>query len=728
MTDPVQVFREEAEEHLSTLELALLELEETPDDHDQIAAAFRAMHTIKGAAGMVGFDHLSEFTHHLESFFDQVRNGKIHLSAEYISILLEARDHIFTLLDNPDPNEDARRISGQLAARFSQQVDQASSEPEVVSPSSQQAHEHIETEVEPFSALICYQITIIPDSEAFRDGFDLLPLLRELNELGDYQATTYLSVAGFSAVGHADSRGAEQGHSELLGSEPLDPSAFDPEQCVLTVVVELTTALPKERIDDVFFFVIDDWSIDIQATPLSTPEATTLDATHSMTVEDEDGVVAHATAELTVPPSALSSESSVAQPRNPHQRSVRSETVSQKAPARAAATKGGSKSGTSDQSIRVPQSKLDALMDQVGELVILQASLDQVASEGADERLAGLAEELDRLVGNLRETTFDVRMLPIGSTFSRFRRLVRDLSKDLGKDVAFETAGAETELDKVVIDRLADPLVHLLRNSLDHGIESPDVREAQGKPRRGLLRLEASQHQGQIHLNLSDDGAGLNREAILSRALDRGVVRPGHDLTDQEINQLIFEPGFSTAKVVSDVSGRGVGMDVVKRSIEGLQGRVYLESETGIGTTVKITLPMTLAIIDGLMVGVSSERYVLPLSIVEECMETSSKDISRENGIRLVRHRDGLVPCLRLRDSFSVAGTQPNIEQTILVRVGEERFGITVDQVIGNFQTVIKSLGHLYQGIKGVMGATIMGNGSIAMILDVAELMDETNV
>jgi two-component system chemotaxis sensor kinase CheA len=381
----------------------------------------------------------------------------------------------------------------------------------------------------------------------------------------------------------------------------------------------------------------------------------------------------------------------------------------------------------SELSIKVPQRKLDALMDQVGELVILQARLDQLAISREDESIGELAEELDRLSNNLRETTFDIRMLPIGSTFGRFRRLVRDLSRELGKNVALETAGAGTELDKVVLDKLADPLVHLLRNSLDHGIEMPETRLAAGKPEKGTIRLEAAHEQGRIIIRISDDGAGLDAARILEKARKNGLVPEDVTPDTDAIYNLIFEPGFSTAARVSDVSGRGVGMDVVRTSIESLQGRVQLQSEPGEGTVITISLPMTLAIIDGLMVAVSGERFVIPLGVVDECIETQASESSREDGSRLVKHRDGLVPSLRLREWFAVAGQQPDIEQTVIVHVDKERFGITVDEVIGHSQTVIKSLGRLYRDAEGVMGATILGNGGIAMILDVAELIDDIN-
>ncbi|WP_404471743.1 chemotaxis protein CheA [Vreelandella venusta] len=683
MSDPVLVFREEAAEHLENLESALLELEQHPWDEAQINVAFRAMHTIKGAAGMVGYDHLSYFTHHLETLFDTVRNGSLVLDQGLINLVLECRDQIEELLARPSPGAESMAISETLIGRLTAAM-----------PASAQVAKKAQTSVaasaSPETAeQAIYRIDFSPNESAFKDGFDLLPVMRELHSLGPCFASGYLN-------------------------KRFSVETFDPENCYLDQTVILTTSQGRDALDDVFIFVQDDWHIEI--TRINYDEACRLG---DLLVQQGAASAAELEQALSAKPLAgeLLTQSGVAD----------SEAVEQ-----ALATQKHIREQQRqvqpepEKTIKVPQRKLDQLMDQVGELVILQARLDQLALDSGDEHIETLAEELARLSTNLRETTFDIRMLPIGSTFGRFRRLVRDLAKDLGKEVVLETSGAETELDKVVIDKLADPLVHLLRNSLDHGVETPEVREAAGKPRKGTIRLDAFHQQGQIVLTISDDGAGINADRVLARAVERGVVSASQTLSESEIHQLIFEPGFSTAEKVSDVSGRGVGMDVVKTSIEGLQGRVHIDSTQGRGTAIKITLPMTLAIIDGLMVQVSDSYYVMPLSVVEECIETLSSQTSHRDGGRLVRHRDQLVPCVRLREWFDVPGRQPLIEQTVIVRVGDDTFGITVDDVIGHFQTVIKSLGKLYEDVEGVMGATIMGSGGIAMIIDVAALVDKT--
>ncbi|QSR34613.1 chemotaxis protein CheA [Marinobacterium iners] len=639
MNEAVEIFRQEAAEHLLEMETALLDMDERPGDHALIAPLFRAMHTIKGASGMVGFDHLSRFTHHLETFLDAVRSDRLVLAKDGVDLLLHARDHIEQLLVEPTPSDSLVHISESLTRQVQRLL------------AAEVAHEPVEQST-PAQKCRQFNIVIRPSADAFREGFDLLPVLRELDALGTASVTTEFEEQALSAT-------------------------FDPESCHLSVRVMLETHANMDQIEEAFFFVLDEWDVDIQ--PVSDlSDAVGSDMAHvrngSAPIVHEDQKTAEAVPEA---------------------------------------------------SIRVTQQKLDQLMNQVGELVILQARLNQLAIDTGDERTAVLAEEFERLASGLRDNAFEIRMLPIGSIFGRFRRMVRDIAPELGKEVVLETDGAETELDKVMLDRLADPLIHLLRNSLDHGIEQPEQRIQAGKERCARLTLSASQHQGQVLICVSDDGAGLDTDRIQARAVERGLIEAHESLDEQAIHQLVFEPGFSTAEAVSDLSGRGVGMDVVKRSVEALQGRVTIESTRGKGTCVRIRLPMTLAIIEGLMVAVADDHYVIPLSAVEECIESTGTEPCDDQGVRLLRHRDELVPSLSLRDCFDIAGEHPDIQQTVIVRVDDARYGVTVDEVIGHHQTVIKNLGRLYQSVPGMMGATIMGNGRIAMILDLPELVAE---
>ena len=378
-------------------------------------------------------------------------------------------------------------------------------------------------------------------------------------------------------------------------------------------------------------------------------------------------------------------------------------------------------------SIRVASDKLDALVDLVGELVTLQARLAQTSLELQDTALASVSEQFERLIAQLRDNTMSIRMLPIGSTFNKFRRVVRDLSLELGKEAELLTEGAETELDKTVIEKLGDPLVHIIRNSVDHGIESPEVRELAGKPRTGTIKLSALHSGAYVLIQVSDDGKGLDRDAIRSKAMERGLISAGQDLTDQDLYQLIFEPGFSTAKKVTNVSGRGVGMDVVKREIEALGGGAYLESRDGAGMTVTLKIPLTLAIIEGLLVRIGKEFFVVPLSSVDGCIEIRREELEALGRRGIVSYRDELVPFVRLRDFFdfdssSAGDAEPDIEQMVIASAQDSRVGLVVDQVIGDYQTVIKPLGRMYRDVEGISGATILGDGTVALILDVNRL------
>ena len=373
-------------------------------------------------------------------------------------------------------------------------------------------------------------------------------------------------------------------------------------------------------------------------------------------------------------------------------------------------------------SVRVPADRLDDLVNRVGELVTVQARLSQAAANRDDSELLAIAEEVERLTAELRDTSLNMRMLPIGTTFSKFKRLVRDLSHELGKKIELKTTGAETEIDKTVIEKLNDPLVHLIRNSLDHGIESPEVRRSLGKPETGTVLLAAAHSGDSVEIVIRDDGKGLDREAILAKGVERGLIHSESQLSDSEVFNLIFAPGFSTAKQVTGISGRGVGMDVVKRAIDALRGSIVIDSQPGIGSTITIRIPLTLAIVESLLVSIGQDTYALPLSIVEECVELSRADIARAHNRHLINVRDQIVPYVPLRQEFEVASGPPELQQVVIASVNGTKVGFVVDQVIGQHQSVIKSLGRMYRDVKGISGATILGDGSVALILDINHL------
>ncbi len=699
-------FREEADELLIDLEAAMLELEEQPDDADCVDRAFRAMHTIKGSGSMFGFEKLAAFTHHLENAFDLVRCGDLKISKELISISLDSGDHIRELLDDKESNSQLDSESNQLLERLSLLVDigggQNVDEPVVgvggnestpgESLPSEATPNKIEAKTEAVESRT-FRIRINPDEDAFASGMDPLPILREISAMGRCHVTT-------------------------IASKLPTLAELNPEKCYLTWDVILTTEEDKKSIEDVFIFVQDDWEISIEQVSNSGHWSDTPEDKHlgEILIEKGDATVdqiQHAHAQQKKIGEILTASENI--PADKVKAALDEQKIVKKVHKKRKANE--------VVNVKVPAEKLDVLMDLVGELVIAQARLNQTAIDLLDPSLVSITEDMERLTTELRDNTLGLRMLPIGTTFGRFRRLVRDLSNDLGKQIELITEGAETELDKTVIDKLGDPLVHLIRNSIDHGIETPEIRKAAGKSEKGTVLLTAVHSEGNVIVTIKDDGAGLNAEAIREKAIERGVLTIDSTPTPQDLYNLIFDAGFSTAKVVSSVSGRGVGMDVVRRSIESLRGKVSIDSIPGEGSTVTIKLPLTLAIIEGLLIGVADEYYVIPLSLVEECIELSAEEVRISNGNRLVEVRGELIPYLRLRECFSNKGKSPDIEQIIIVRDGETRFGFAADDVIGQHQTVIKGLGKMYEGIKGVSGATILGNGSVALILDSSALI-----
>jgi two-component system chemotaxis sensor kinase CheA len=460
---------------------------------------------------------------------------------------------------------------------------------------------------------------------------------------------------------------------------PLE--AIEAEVCHIRWEVLLSTDRPRAAIDDVFMFLLDNMELSIE---LLAPAA-----------------------EASVEPMA---ETGGPQP------AAKVVEIEKHRDAAAAAPKPST-------SLRVPAERLDELMDRVGELVIAQARLSQLAAVSDDGNLKNVAEEMERLASGLRDTMMGIRMVPIGTLFGRFRRLVHDLSHDLSKDVDFVTAGEETELDKTVIERLADPLVHLIRNAIDHGLEDPARRLASGKSVRGRVRLSAVHTGSEVSISISDDGAGLNAERIRAKAEEAGLIASDTKLAEHDPFQMVFHPGFSTAKEITSLSGRGVGMDVVKRTIEGLRGSIDLSSTPGAGTNVTLRLPLTLAIIEGMLVRVGQGRYSIPLSAVEECVELPKDAAAGNSGRNFLNIRGSLVPFLRLRELFKTRAAVEPHQKVVIVSAGESRVGLVVDQVIGNSQTVIKSLSKLHADVETFSGATILGDGTVALILDVAHLV-----
>jgi two-component system chemotaxis sensor kinase CheA len=483
---------------------------------------------------------------------------------------------------------------------------------------------------------------------------------------------------------------------------PLDE--LTPTELYVSWDVMLTSEQDRSAIDDVFIFVMDDMELDVQE--ISSPAATPA----PVETKAEPAPVVTMPAAPSIPVASV-----------PEFKPV--EAVPAKREAAAPPTATDNRQAKAAENVRVPAERLDELMDRVGELVIAQSRLSQLAGASSDIALRSVSEEIERLSGELRDTMMVLRMVPVATLFSRFRRLTHDLARETGKVIELVTEGESTEVDKTVIERLADPLVHLVRNSIDHGLEGPDERLAAGKSETGTVTLAARQAGGEVIISIKDDGRGINRERVRAKAESSGLIVPGQSLSDSELLHLIFAPGFSTAATITNLSGRGVGMDVVKKTVEALRGAIDIVSRPGEGSEVSLRIPLTLAIIDGLLVRVGTGSYVIPLSAVEECLELSLEEDLRSRGRSFISLRDSLVPFLRLRDLFRT-GTKPDVHQKVVViSTGTERVGLVVDQIIGDHQTVIKSMSKLHNDVATFSGATILGDGGVALILDVGHLV-----
>ena len=690
-------FREEAYDLLGELETGLLELEKTPDDTDLIGRVFRAMHTIKGSGSMFGFDDVAAFTHDVETVYDGVRNGKIPVTKSLIGLTLSACDEIRSMIDNPDGGATRDKAkTDAIVQSFRALLNDGKAQAAVsVAPSAPSSPLHLKEE----KRQVTYRIRFSPEPGIFTAGTNPVLLLNELRDLGACEVI------------------ARTDRIPELGD-------IDPEACYTRWDIILTTAQGMNAIRDVFIFVEDDCELKIEVVDEEGMLDTEQDYKKLGDILIERGDLSVADVNI-----ALSQHKKVGELLvdagliGPDQ--VQAALLEQQHIREMRQKRQGAETTAS---IRVPAEKLDSLVNMVGELVTVQSRLSQLSARFNDLALIQLSEEVERLTAGLRDDTMSIRMLPIGSTFSKFQRLVRDLSAELGKNIVLKTEGAETELDKTVIEKLNDPLIHLIRNCIDHGIEIPALRKSQGKPEQGEVHLSAEHSGANVFIKIRDDGAGLDMAVIRAKAAEKGLIAPDAVLSEKESFALILAPGFSTAKTVTSVSGRGVGMDVVKRGIDALQGTIEITSQKGMGTTITLKLPLTLAIIDGLLVRIEDHHYIMPLSAIEECVELTREDVDKAHGKNLADIRGEIVPYIRLREKFMINGEAPAIEQIVTARMDGNRIGFVVDEVVGGHQTVIKSLGRIYRDIEDVSGATILGDGRVALILDLPKLVHSAEV
>ncbi|HET9642877.1 MAG TPA: chemotaxis protein CheA [Burkholderiaceae bacterium] len=685
-------FIAEATELLDDMESQLLALEQATSA-DALNAIFRAIHTIKGSAGLFGLDAVVAFTHVVEGVLDRAREGRVTFDSGSIATLLQCVDHTRELIAAASGSSFDDDLQEQGRSLLRSLTSQAGSEyPAVVADAplrripSSPSPEH-------------WHISLRFARDVLRHGLDPLPFIRYLGTLGRIEAVATLHEA-MPAADEMNPQSCYLGFEIAFSSPTADKATIESAFEFVLDDCQLRIIPPHSRINDYL-----DLIAQLPERPALLGEL--LVQVGSVTRHELDTALEHQAANAALPQplgEILLKDGATQVP------------VVEAALARQRQIRDGK--ALEQHTVRVDAHKLDQLIDQVGELIIAAASANLVARRGGNAEQRESNATLMTLIEGLRDNALGLRMVKIGATFSRFHRVVHDAARELGKDIALEINGEDTELDKTVVEKIADPLTHLVRNAVDHGIEPHNMRLQFGKPARGTVMLSAYHDSGSIVIEVSDDGAGLDRERILAKGIERGLVEPGRTLSDDDVFALIFEPGFSTAQQVTNLSGRGVGMDVVKRNIEALRGSVHIASRPRQGTTVSVRLPLTLAIINGFQVSVGGSIFVMPLEMVDECIEYSAEAEHDYTNLR-----GEVLPFIRLRTLFAIDGATPAKQNIVVVRHASARFGIVVDRLLGEAQTVIKPLARMFSQVQGVSGSSILGSGEVALILDVPKLM-----
>jgi two-component system chemotaxis sensor kinase CheA len=662
MAEIAKVFFQESREGLDVMESGLLSLGATADT-ENINTIFRAAHSIKGGSATFGFADVADFTHGVETLLDQMRNGVRPVTPEAIQTLLQACD---CLREMVAATEAEKPLDKDRIAALNADITHILGEPPNQGTAAAAAAQAAAAGSAAANESSGWRIAFEPVVDLLRVRNEPTRMFAELNSLGAFTA-----------------------RADVSRLPPLDE--LDPESCYLSWNIEIAGQIPRARLDEVFDWVDSRCRLDIVPIGGSAPPA------------------AEPVASAAAPLPALPAEA-------------------QRSPASGAPVQ---KTAGESGSIRVATEKVDNIINLVGELLITQSMLSGFADGIEPDDLDRLRQGLSQLARNtreLQESVMQIRMLPISFAFNRFPRIVHDLSRKLGKKVELKLSGEGTELDKTVLEKISDPLVHLVRNALDHGLETPDRRLAAGKHESGTLELAAFHEGGNIIIEVRDDGAGLNKTKILQKARERALIAEDQDLSDEQIDNLIFMPGFSTAEQVSDVSGRGVGMDVVRRNINDLGGHVQISSKQGVGSTIRIRLPLTLAILDGQLVRVGKEVYVISLLAIVETIQVARERVNTLAGrTEVFRLRDEYLPVVKLCDQFGVEPDSRNATDGLLVVVESDgkRAGVLVDDLLAQQQVVIKSLESNFKPVSGIAGATILGDGTVALIIDVPDFIRE---
>ena len=689
MEEMKATYIQEANELLENLESSLLSLEDNPNDTSNIEQVFRVMHTLKGNSSMFGLSKIAEFVHDLETIYDKIRQGEMELTKEILNTTLASFDHLNLIIIDSDLEDEKNKENHVVLIHKIHGLIQGSTVSQAVVVPSEIA-ENTNATVIPDNVLRTYYVHFEPKTEFFLDGSNPLILVAELCQLGKY-----LVVPHFHKVTSIDD--------------------FNPTSCITFWEIYIESGGAKDKIDEVFVFAESNAKIEVVELTSSDLVSNKEFAEKVQEIKFKDQLIDREVLfelaarlgksivpDLPILP-AIDANELLAESKNTQKSETKEKVVS---------------------SIRVSSDKLDELMNLVSELVTTQASLTLYNQKNETPELELISENIEKLSRRLRDIAFGMTLVPINNMFSRFQRLVRDVSMALNKEVQFVTEGGETELDKSIIETLTDPLMHIIRNSLDHGLELPDVRERLGKPRKGTVKLKAFYSGISVYIQIIDDGKGIDVNVIREKAVSKGFIKSDDVLTDKEVFDFIFYPGFSTAAVVTDISGRGVGMDVVKRNISELKGSIVVESQVNIGTTLTIKLPLSLSIIDGLLVDVANVYYIIPLSVVDKCYEVDNFEMMN-NFNQLLVLDEKQVPFINVRREFGYEEmSNSEKSQIIVVSDADRRVGISVDHIVGEYQAVVKPIGKYYRNQDFISGATILGDGSIALVMDTHKIID----
>lgn len=666
-------FLEEATDNISDLEDALLKLEKESGDNQLVERVFRSMHSLKGGGAMFGFNKLSEFTHHLETLWDKIREGRLEVNQGLLDLTLQSVDHMKKLLrEKEDLTRDTETSHKNLTVQVMKFLgDDQQKDADDDSGNTESSGDD--------GGRKTYYIYFEPSPDIFDDGTNPLFLLDELNSLGQCKVIPYL-------------------HRVPVLKE------LDPVKCYTYWEIVLATSEDENAIHDVFIFVEDQAKIDIH---LLSNTNLLENAGFVEKLEEESGrredIGYDGLREIT--------ENLSKQPEEGEKSG-------------SASGIGGAAKESAISSIRVGSEKIDHMMNLVSELVTTQARLSLRAEQLGDGELETIAENVQKLTRQLRDNAFDVALVPVETMLTRFQRLVRDLSNSLNKKVSFTAEGTDTELDKNIIETLTDPMLHIIRNCIDHGIETPEERKKAGKPEEGKILFKAFYSGASVHIQVHDDGRGMDPEKIRQKAIDKGLISRETSLSKKEMFDLVFQPGFSTSDNVTDVSGRGVGMDVVKRNLDEIRGEVEVDSEINEGTTLTVKLPLTLSIIDGLLVKIADNKYVMPLSAVDKIYAVKQSEVVDKFNNLIVLDGEQ-VPFFYLRREFEFPDSENDTEEIVVVSYENTRIGLVVDNVIGEYQAVLKSLGKMYKDQDMISGATILGDGTVALVMDTNKMIEK---